>query len=109
MSIAELLAAADIERGEKGFSKCKACHKLEDGENGTGPHLFSVVDREIATVSDYSYSPAMAGFGGTWDAEALNSFLENPKKFMPGTKMSFAGLRKDTDRANLIAYLATIK
>jgi len=109
MSIAELLAAADIERGEKGFSKCKACHKLENGENGTGPHLFSVVDRAIAAVSDYSYSPAMAGFGGTWDAEALNSFLENPKKFMPGTKMSFAGLRKDTDRANLIAYLATIK
>ena len=109
VSIEELLAAADAEKGAKVFSKCKACHKLEDGANGTGPHLFAVVDRAVAEVSDYSYSSAMAGFGGAWDNAALNGFLENPKKYLPGTKMSFAGLKKPTDRANLIAYLATVQ
>lgn len=109
VSIEELLASADAEKGAKVFAKCKACHKLADGENGTGPHLFAVVDRPVGAVDGFSYSAAMADFGGTWNNEVLNGFLENPKKYMPGTKMSFAGLKKDTDRANLIAYLATVQ
>ena len=108
-SIEELLAAADIDKGKKVYSKCKACHKLEDGANGTGPHLFNVVDRAIADVDGFNYSPTVAGLGGVWDNAALDGFLKAPKKYAPGTKMSFAGLKKATDRANLISYLATIK
>ena len=92
---ATLLAAADTGKGAKVFSKCKACHKLEAGANGTGPHLYGVVDRAVAVAE-------------VWTAENLNGFLENPKSYAPGTKMGFSGLKKETDRANLIAYLATI-
>ena len=109
VSITDLLAAADLGKGEKVFAKCKACHALDDGANGVGPHLFAVVDRGIGGVGGYSYSSALAGLGGAWDYAALDGFLANPKKYAPGTKMSFAGLKKATDRANLIAYLDTIK
>ncbi len=108
-SLEELLASADVEKGAKVFSKCKSCHKLETGQNGTGPHLFAVVDREIGAITEFAYSPAMAGLGGVWDAAALDAFLEKPKSYVPGTKMSFAGLKKPTDRANLIAYLETVQ
>lgn len=107
-SIEELLASADISKGEKAFGKCKACHKLEDGANGTGPHLFSVVGRAIGGIGGYDYSSALADLGGDWTVEALDGFIANPKKYAPGTKMGFAGLKKDGDRANLIAYLQTI-
>ncbi|MXU64201.1 c-type cytochrome [Oceanomicrobium pacificus] len=109
VSIEELLASADVGKGERVFGKCKACHKLEDGANATGPHLFAVVNRQVAAVSGYDYSDGMAGHGGAWDVETLNSFLENPKDEVPGTKMSFAGLKKPEDRANLIAYLETVQ
>lgn len=105
---ATLLAEADVGKGEKVFSKCKACHKVEDGVNGTGPHLFAIVDRAVAAVSEFAYSGALVAVTETWSPEALDGFLENPKKYAPGTKMSFAGLKKPADRANLIAYLATI-
>lgn len=101
-----ILASANPEKGVKVFSKCKACHKIADGANGTGPHLYNVVGREIASIAGYGYSGTLAEMGGIWDANALNGFLENPKKYAPGTKMGFAGLKKETDRANLIAYLA---
>jgi cytochrome c len=101
-----ILASANPDKGSKVFSKCKACHKLADGANGTGPHLYKVVGRQIAAVSEYGYSGTLAEMGGVWDANALNGFLKNPKKYAPGTKMSFAGLKKESDRANLIAYLA---
>lgn len=107
MSFAEVLAAADATKGAKVFGKCKACHKL-DGTNATGPHLDGVVGRDVGTVADFGYSDAILGLGGAWDAEALNGYLENPKAYAPGNKMSFAGLKKETDRANLIAYLASI-
>lgn len=107
-SLEELMAAADVEKGAKVFAKCKACHKLEDGANGIGPHLYAVVDRPIGAIDGFGYSSAMAGFGGNWDIENLNGFLEKPSKHMPGTKMSFAGLKKPKDRADLIAYLKTI-
>jgi cytochrome c len=108
-TMAELLASADVDKGKKVFSKCKACHKLDDGANGTGPHLFNTVDRTIAGVDGFSYSSALTGLGGEWTAEALDGFLASPKKYAPGTKMGFAGLKKATDRANLIAYLQTVK
>ncbi len=103
-----LLAAADAGKGEKVFGKCKACHKLEAGANGTGPTLFGVVDRPVGSVGGFSYSAAIAGLGGNWTPDALNGFLENPKSYANGTKMSFNGLPKPEDRANLIAYLSTI-
>ena len=103
-----ILASANPEKGAKVFSKCKACHKIADGANGTGPHLYNVVGREIAAVSGFGYSGTLVEMGGVWDANALNGFLENPKKYAPGTKMGFAGLKKETDRANLIAYLGSM-
>jgi cytochrome c len=108
-TFAEIYASADADKGAKVFSKCKACHKLEDGANGTGPHLFGVVDRAVSSVDGYGYSGAMVAVAQVWTPENLNGFLESPKKYAPGTKMGFAGLRKPEDRANIIAYLATIK
>ncbi len=105
---ATLLAAADVEKGAKVFNKCKACHKLEDGANATGPHLYAIVDRPKANAGDFGFSGALTGLGGTWTPEELNEFILSPKGFAPGTAMSFGGLKKDEDRANLIAYLATI-
>ncbi len=105
---ATLLAEADIEKGAKVFGKCKSCHKLEDGANATGPHLFNIVGRPVAGVDGFRYSDALKGLGGEWTPERLNEFLEKPKDFAPGTKMSFAGLKKIGDRAALVAYLETI-
>ncbi|MCA0044391.1 c-type cytochrome [Celeribacter litoreus] len=107
ISFDELLASADAGKGERVFNKCKACHKV-DGSNGTGPHLDGVFDRAVASVDGFAYSDAMVAHGGAWDAEALNIFLENPKAVVPGTKMSFAGLGKIEDRADLVAYLQSI-
>ncbi|MGB0960645.1 MAG: c-type cytochrome [Halocynthiibacter sp.] len=104
----ELLASADVAKGEKVFGKCKACHKREDGANATGPHLFKIIDRAVASVDGFGYSGGMIELGGNWDAATLNAFLEKPKALVAGTKMSFSGLKKEKDRANLIAYLATI-
>lgn len=100
-----LVAEGDVAKGEKVFGKCKACHKL-DGSNGTGPHLDGVVDRDIASVGGFGYSDVLTGMDGTWDANALDAFLANPKGYAPGTKMSFAGLKKIGDRANIVAYLS---
>ncbi|MFV0385757.1 c-type cytochrome [Paracoccus sp. (in: a-proteobacteria)] len=102
-----LLAAADPAKGEKDFGKCKACHKL-DGGDATGPHLNGIVGRPVASVSGFSYSDAMhahAGEAPNWTPEALQEFLTNPKGVVKGTKMSFAGLKKPEDRADLIAFL----
>lgn len=107
-TFAELLASADVAAGEKVFKKCKACHKTEDGANATGPHLFAVVDRAKANVEGFRYSDVLLGLGGAWSADDLNAFLKRPKDYAPGTKMSFAGIKGEDDRANLIAYLATI-
>lgn len=107
-SFDELMAAADVAAGEKLFKKCKACHKLEDGANATGPSLFGIVGRDVAIGEGFSYSAPMADLGGAWTAERMNEFLTKPKDMVPGTKMSFAGLKKPGQRADLIAYLATI-
>ncbi|MBT0958325.1 cytochrome c family protein [Alphaproteobacteria bacterium KMM 3653] len=107
IDIAALMAEADVSKGEKGFSKCKACHKLEAGENGTGPSLFGVVGRPVDAIDGFNYSGALEEVASEWTVENLFHFLENPKKFAPGTAMAFAGLRKPGDRADLIAYLST--
>ena len=103
-----LLASADSAKGEKVFSKCRACHKIEPGANGTGPTLYGVVGRPVDSVDGFDYSGALEQVADVWTPEHLNGFLENPKGYAPGTKMSFAGLKKPEDRADLIAYLGTI-
>ena len=103
-----LLASADVGKGAKVFAKCKACHKLEAGANGTGPHLYGIVDRAVGGEAGYKYSGSLVAVADVWSPENLNGFLANPKTYAPGTKMGFSGLKKDTDRANLIAYLTTI-
>ena len=109
MTLDQMMAAADADKGKKVFSKCKACHKVEDGANGTGPYLFNVLDRRIGGVAGYEYSGAMASFEGDWDFESLNAFLIKPSAYINGTKMSFAGLKKEMDRANVIKYLESLK
>jgi cytochrome c len=108
MTLDEMMASADADKGKKVFSKCKACHKVEDGANGTGPHLFNVVNRGIGDESGFDYSGAMASFEGDWTIENLNAFLIKPSSYINGTKMSFAGLKKEMDRANVIKYLETL-
>lgn len=104
---ATLLASADAGAGEGVFRKCAACHKL-DGSDGVGPHLNGIVDRQKGAIAGFAYSEALLAVASeSWNAENLNGFLEDPKGYMPGTKMAFAGLPKAEDRANLIAYLAT--
>lgn len=106
---ATVLASADAAAGEKVFAKCKSCHNL-DGKDATGPHLNGVVDRQKAAAAGYAYSEALVAMSAdAWTPENLNGFLTSPKNYAPGTKMSFAGLPKVEDRANVIAYLATVK
>jgi len=101
----------DAAAGEKVFRKCQACHAVgADAANKTGPELNGIVGRVIASETDFSYSDALTALGadGTvWTPETLAQFIEKPKDFAPGTKMSFAGLRKEEERTNVIAYLAT--
>jgi len=109
VDLATLITEADLSKGERVWGKCRACHKLEDGANGTGPHLFAVVGREKGAIDGFGYSSVLAEMEGQWGYEELSAFLENPKDYAPGTKMSFSGLKKIEDRANLIAYLETIQ
>ena len=102
---AAVVAAADPADGEKVWRQCRACHKMEDGANGVGPHMANVVGREIGSVEGFRYSDALQGLDGTWTADELNAWLEDPKAYAPGNKMSFRGLRKEEDRAAVIAYM----
>ncbi len=104
VDVAALVAAADAAKGEGVFRKCAACHKV-DGSNAVGPHLDGVVGRDIGAAEGFEYSGAMASHEGAWDPATLYAFLENPKGYVPGTAMAFAGLPKSEDRANVIAYL----
>lgn len=103
--------AGDVAKGEKAFKKCAACHAVgADAKNKVGPVLNGIVGRPAASIADFAYSDAMkakAAEGLVWTEEEIGHFIENPKAFVPGTKMSFAGLRKDDERADVIAYLAT--
>lgn len=104
--IETLLPEADAAKGKKLFKKCAACHTTDQGgKNKVGPNLWNIVGRDIGTVEGFKYSDAMSSKDGDWSVAALNEFLANPKGNMPGTKMSFAGVKKDRDRANLLLYL----
>ena len=104
-----LLADADITQGQKVFKKCSACHTVEKGgSNKVGPNLYNIVNSSMAMQDEFNYSGAMRDHGGDWTYASLNTFLTKPKDFVPGTKMSFAGLKKVNDRAAVIAYLRTL-
>ena len=91
--LAQLLAEADVEKGQKVAKKCSACHTFDDGgKNGTGPNLYGIVGRAYAAVDGFSYSDAMAGAGKSWTFEELDGFIKAPKPWLPGTKMSYKGI-----------------
>lgn len=108
--VGPLLAAADVAAGQKGARKCAACHTFEEGgADKIGPNLWSIVNRQIGGGGSFGYSAALAGMSGqSWTYEDLNAFLAKPKDFAPGTKMSFAGIKKAEDRADMIAYLRSL-
>jgi len=100
IDIAALMALGDVASGEKIFKKCAACHSIvKGGENKIGPALYNVVGRKVGGVSDYKYSKALAGYEKSWTFEELNGFLLKPAKWIKGTKMAYAGLRKEEDRS----------
>ncbi len=103
------LASADVSRGERSFKgKCATCHSIEQGgANGTGPNLHGVVGADVASHDGFNYSGALSGLDGEWDYAAMNEWLYNPSSYARGTSMAFAGLRRDDERANVIAYLAS--
>ena len=102
------MAEGDAKKGAKVFRKCKACHVVDEETNKVGPHLVGIIDRPVATAEGFKYSNAMIEFGAdgkVWDVETLTLYLKKPKDLIKGTKMAFAGLKKDTDLENIIAYL----
>jgi cytochrome c len=104
--IAFYLASADAAKGEQVFKKCAACHNAEPGgPNALGPALFGVMGNPVAGHPGFAFSPALKEKGGSWDWETMSQWLANPKKFAPGTKMTFAGLGNPEDRANVMAFL----
>jgi cytochrome c len=108
VSFADVYAAADAGAGEGLWRQCQACHALEQGVNGVGPYMYGVVGRAKHSVDGFNYSDALLAMEGDWTPENLNDFLESPRTYVPGTAMAYNGMRKIEDRANLIAYLATI-
>jgi len=106
IDITTIMATGDVDSGKKIFKKCAACHSIvKDGSNKIGPALYNVVGRVVGGVSDYKYSKALATYNKKWTFEELNGFLTKPSTYLKGTKMSYAGLRKETDRASVIKYL----
>ena len=106
IDIAALMAMGDVVIGEKIFKKCAACHSInKGGKNNIGPALYNVVGRKVGGVEGYKYSKALAAYDKEWTFEELNGFLIKPAKWIKGTKMAFAGLRKEKDRASVIKYL----
>ena len=106
VDIKVLLAMGNLGHGEKVFKKCSACHQIASGgKNMIGPNLWSVIGRTAGSVNDYKYSKAMVAYGKEWTFEEMNSYLIKPQAYIKGTKMAFAGLRKEKDRASVILYM----
>ena len=106
IDINAVMALGDITSGEKIFKKCAACHSInKGGKNKIGPALYNVVGRAVGGVNDYKYSKTLASYDKEWTFEELNGFLTKPSSYLKGTKMSYAGLRKEKDRASVIKYL----
>jgi cytochrome c len=108
-AMADACAAADIEAGKKTFQKCALCHTAEAGKNKVGPSLFGIVGRNSASLSNYDYSDAMKNFNHIWTEQTLDIYLTDPRAMIPGIKMIFPGIKDKTERADLIAYLETLK
>lgn len=107
--IAKRMATADVAKGEAAAKKCVSCHQFtKDGKNGTGPLLYGVLMRPKGTMAGAKYSAGMTGKGGNWDYAALDEFLANPKAYVSGTTMGFAGIARADERANIIAYIRTM-
>jgi cytochrome c len=105
-------ADGDAEKGAKVFNKCKSCHVADAETNRVGPHLKGIIGRKIASVADYKYSDSMLEFAaarGTWEDATFLEYITEPKKDVPKTKMAFAGLKKEDEREDLLAYLKTMK
>jgi len=106
LSTTPALASGDAAAGEKVFKKCKACHVVDAEKHKTGPHLVNLMGRTAGSADGFKkYSDAMKSSGIVWNEETLDAYLENPKAYVKGTRMAFAGLRKEEDRVNVIAYL----
>ena len=106
VDIAALMSLGDVTSGEKVFKKCAACHSIvKGGKNNIGPALYNVIGRKVGIVSDYKYSKALLNYDKSWTFEELNGYLLKPSKWIKGTKMAFAGLKKERDRASVIMYL----
>ena len=105
LSLDEALAVADAAAGERLWGQCRACHVVDDTRNGVGPYLVNVMGREIGAVDGFRYSGALPE--GVWTADAMSEFIRSPRNWAPGTSMSYAGMSSVTDRANLIAYIAS--
>ena len=106
VDIAALFAMGDISHGKNVWKKCSACHSIKKGgKNKIGPALYSVLGRNIAALDDYKYSKAFVKYGKSWTFEEMNGFLKKPQSYIKGTKMAFAGLKKEKDRASVILFM----
>ena len=106
IDISALLAMGTVEDGQKVFKKCSACHSVKKGgKNKIGPALYNVIGRDMAELKDYKYSKALIAFGKSWTFAEMNNFLIKPQTYIKGTKMAFAGLKKENDRASVILFM----